>query len=47
MIRQRFGDAIRQEASKLAMDDARQKAQKLADLAGVKLGKVVAVLRSV
>lgn len=35
--------ALREEAYKKAMDDAKQKAQKLADLAGVKLGRILSV----
>jgi len=34
---------LREQAYKEAMDDAKAKAQSLADLAGVKLGKVVSV----
>ena len=33
----------REEAYKIAMDDAKAKAKRLADLAGVKLGKIIAV----
>ncbi len=36
-------DAVRQQAAEAAMADARAKAQRLADLAGVKLGKVVSI----
>ena len=36
-------DALREQAYKLAMDDARKKAERLASLAGVKLGRIVAV----
>src|SRR5262249_18310923 len=35
--------ALREQAYKQAMDDARSRAQKLAELAGVKLGKILAV----
>jgi uncharacterized protein YggE len=35
--------ALREEAYKLAVADARAKAAKLADLAGVKLGRILAV----
>jgi uncharacterized protein len=36
-------DAVREEASKTAVEDARRKAERLARLTGVKLGRVVAV----
>jgi hypothetical protein len=36
-------DALRDQAYKLAMDDARKKAERLAALAGVKLGRIIAV----
>lgn len=35
--------ALREQAYKQAMDDAKAKAQKLADLAGVKIGKILSV----
>lgn len=35
--------AAREQAYKLAMDEAKAKAQRLADLAGVKLGKIISV----
>jgi hypothetical protein len=35
--------ALRQAAYKQAMDDAKTKAQRLADLAGVKIGKIISV----
>lgn len=35
--------ALREQAYKLAVEDARSKAQKLADLAGLKLGKILSV----
>ena len=35
--------ALREQAYKQAMDDAKSKAQKLADLAGVKLGRILSV----
>ncbi|HEX3358832.1 MAG TPA: SIMPL domain-containing protein [Tepidisphaeraceae bacterium] len=35
--------ALREQAYKQAMDDARTRAQKLADLAGVKLGRILSV----
>ena len=45
MLEFKLGDPVkpRQEAYKLAMDDAKAKAKNLADLAGVKLGKIVSV----
>jgi uncharacterized protein YggE len=36
-------DALREQAYKQAMDDARKKAERLANLAGVKLGRIVSV----
>lgn len=36
-------DALREKAYKAAMDDARKKAERLATLAGVKLGRIVSV----
>ena len=35
--------ALREQAYELAMDDARAKAQRLADLAGVKLGRILSI----
>lgn len=35
--------ALREQAYKQAMDDAKAKAQRLADLAGVKIGKIISV----
>jgi uncharacterized protein YggE len=37
------GAAVREEAYKAAIDDARKKASALAELSGVKIGKVVGV----
>lgn len=36
-------DALREQAYKMAMDDARKKAERLAALAGVKLGRILSV----
>jgi len=36
-------DALREQAYKMAMDDARKKAERLANLAGVKLGRILSV----
>jgi uncharacterized protein YggE len=49
MLQFKIGDpaAQREEAYKKAMEDAKTKAQRLADLAGIKLGKIVAVQDSV
>jgi uncharacterized protein YggE len=49
MLQFRIGDPAvqREEAYKQAMEDAKKKAQRLADLAGVKLGKILSVQDSV
>jgi uncharacterized protein YggE len=49
MLQFKIGDpsAQREQAYKEAMEDAKKKAQRLADLAGVKLGKIVSVQDSV
>ena len=39
--------AQKEQAYKMAMDDAKSKAQRLADLAGVKLGRIVSVQDSI
>ena len=36
-------DGLREQAYKLAMDDAKKKAERLANLAGVKLGRIISV----
>jgi uncharacterized protein YggE len=49
MLQFKIGDPAeqREKAYKEAMDDAKKKAQRLADLAGIKLGKIVSVQDSV
>ena len=45
MLQFKIGDSTeqREQAYKVAMEDAKKKAQRLADLAGVKLGRIVSV----
>jgi len=49
MLQFKIGDASvqREQAYKEAMEDAKKKAQRLADLGGVKLGKIVSIQDSV
>ena len=49
MVGFKIGDSksLKEQAYKLAMDNATEKAKRLADLAGVKLGRVVAVQEAV